>query len=69
MKTQKAIDAIRSGGFLMAEYDENDQSLKYRCVPGGGVTPKQANSIIDQLKLKPQNDCLFEGMPSQTWRP
>jgi hypothetical protein len=39
MKTQAAIDRIKSGGFLMAEFDEADQSLKYRCVPGGGRKP------------------------------
>lgn len=69
MKTVRAIEAIRRGGFLMAEYDANDQSLKYRCVPGGGVTPSQARVIIGQLKLIPQADALFEDMPSQTWRP
>jgi hypothetical protein len=39
MKTQAAIDCIKSGGFLMAEFDEADQCLKYRCVPGGGRKP------------------------------
>lgn len=68
MKTQRAIDAIKSGGFLMAEYDEVEQRLKYRCVPGGGVTPNQAKRLIDELKLIDQRDSLFGDLPSQTWR-
>ena len=68
MKTQKAIDAISNGGFLMAEYDAEDGMLHYRCVPGGGVSPNQARSIIRTLELKPQADALFADCTPQTWR-
>lgn len=69
MKTQRAIDVIQRGGFIMGGYDPDDGSLKYRCMPiGGGLSPKQAQSIISRLKLKPQPDALFEDVPPQTWR-
>lgn len=68
MKMVDAIARIEAGGFVMAEYDEASGALKYRCVPGGGLTQKQADRIIQKLGLKPGNDALLPDVPSQTWR-
>ncbi len=49
MKTVRAIDAIKAGGFLMAEYDEVSGELKYRCVPGGGRDHKAGGAAYPRL--------------------
>ncbi|HLO78173.1 MAG TPA: hypothetical protein VK196_17090 [Magnetospirillum sp.] len=67
MKTDHAIAALKSGGFLMAEHEDGGE-LKYRCVPGGGITPKQAALLIRELGLQTGGDALFPDVTPQTWR-
>lgn len=69
MKLSRAIENIKAGGYLMAEQDADGGGIRYRCVPGGGVTDKQAKKLIAELKLKPGNDTLLPDTQPQTWRP
>lgn len=61
MKTARAIDAIKGGGFLMAEYEEGAGELKYRCVPGGGRDPKASRAAYPGVGFETRRGCAVPG--------
>lgn len=65
LTTSRAADMMRSGGTLVQMHAKD--GMRWYIVPGGPVTERIANELLERPDVQPSNDGLFPGI-SQTFR-